>query len=303
LIVGGGSLKRGGIRFRGGTEGLVIRHMTLLDGADISLGDVAVNPLIEENTFYGSAAGRGGIGGRDLYDGVIRHNRLMNASGIQLNYSEDLLVTDNILLDTDAGIGFFKSHGEIARNRVVGTSGYCAVGIGPGTGSVHDNLITHNEGCGVLPAARVSVSHNVITNNAGNGVDGGSEGAYATLDGNIIAGNGGHGVILQGRYGYQPSIDITNNLIVGNALDGVHVGDETREAEISGNRIDRNGDDGIDVENPDATVTGNHTWWNGDLGIEAVPTTLGGGNWAKHNGNSRQCVPRSLCSATGKPKK
>jgi len=50
------------------------------------------------------------------------------------------------------------------------------------------------------------------------------------------------------------------------------------------------------------TGSGNHVWFNGNLGIEAVPGTLGGDNWAKHNGNPLQCVPTTLCSRTGKPK-
>jgi hypothetical protein len=69
-------------------------------------------------------------------------------------------------------------------------------------------------------------------------------------------------------------------------------------------RMDRNGDDGIDIDGIGSGValTRNHAWFNGDLGIEAVPgVTDGGGNWAKHNGDLAQCVPDDLCGTTGKP--
>jgi hypothetical protein len=95
------------------------------------------------------------------------------------------------------------------------------------------------------------------------------------------------------------------------------VPEQFREARASGppfylrataptsNKTDRNGNDGIHITDldPDLTLTGNHTWFNSNLGIEAVPSTLGGGNWAKHNGNPAQCVPASLCSTKGNPKK
>ena len=77
---------------------------------------------------------------------------------------------------------------------------------------------------------------------------------------------------------------------------------------IDGNRVDRNGDDGIEFVFGSASMTGNHVWWNGDLGIKATkwltfdPQVTGGGNWAKHNGNPAQCIPASLCSTKGKPK-
>src|SRR5439155_25029974 len=55
--------------------------------------------------------------------------------------------------------------------------------------------------------------------------------------------------------------------------------------------------------NGPVTLSSNRADRNADLGVESVPGTLGGGNWAKHNGNSAQCVPDYLCSTKGKPSK
>jgi parallel beta-helix repeat protein len=61
--------------------------------------------------------------------------------------------------------------------------------------------------------------------------------------------------------------------------------------ELTENHASRNGDDGIDVENVDATLTANTANRNSDLGIEAVPgVTDGGGNRAFGNGNPLQCL-------------
>lgn len=96
----------------------------------------------------------------------------------------------------------------------------------------------------------------------------------------------------------------TGNVVLGSVEDGIAGairggGDLT----ITNNLSDGNGDDGIDSAASSATISGNHVWRNGDLGIEALPFTAGGGNWAKHNDNPAQCIPGYLCSTTGKPKK
>jgi hypothetical protein len=53
----------------------------------------------------------------------------------------------------------------------------------------------------------------------------------------------------------------------------------------------KNGDDGIDVENPWTTLFANSAFRNVDLGIEAVVGVVdGGGNRAAGNGNQLQCM-------------
>jgi hypothetical protein len=153
------------------------------------------------------------------------------------------------------------------------------------------------------------IEHNVIRRTVGDGIS--ADEARPTVVRNEISRNGGNGVSVDPHQGFPASLTLIGNRIVGNGLDGVFVGSKTvsqlnyPEFEppiLEGNSIDRNGDDGIDVENPATTVTRNHAWRNGDLGIEALSGTLGSANWAKHNGNPLQCVPAFLCSTKGKPK-
>jgi hypothetical protein len=305
LVIENGTLKRGGVRFSGGTSDLVIRHIALLDGADISLGDGAARPLIEANTFEGGSSGVGAIRGRDLYDAVIRDNRLTDAGIISFVFSENVSITGNTLVRSD-GISLFKASGEIAHNTISRSPAnrLCAVGIDLGGGSIHDNVIVANATAGVCGGTAL-VTRNLIADNGGDGVWIGPQ-SNPIVRANVITRNHKNGVYLQGMFGFRPSAEITGNTVTRNALDGVFVGDQSSytPSKVATNVVDRNGDDGIDVETPDAmtTVVRNHAWWNGDLGIEAVPGTQGGRNWVKHNGNPLQCVPMTLCSTTGKPK-
>ena len=123
--------------------------------------------------------------------------------------------------------------------------------------------------------------------------------ARVDLTDNVISGNVRDGIHAPER----AIINATGNDISGNGRDGIF-GGTIVAGTIAGNRLDRNGNDGIHTTEFRANLilSGNHTWSNGNLGIEAAAGTLGGANWAKHNGNPAQCVPGNLCSTKGKPK-
>ena len=268
--------------------------------------------VIEDNRFEGTAGSypediRGGIQFYRGSDAQIRQNYLEGGTGILIVGSGQ--VADNVLARTRHGIGCERGSCEIARNRIFDTA-YdaisCYLSYGDG-GSFHDNVIVRNDRFGIgLSYCHPSIKDNVITENGADGIYvGGATGP--TIQGNEISHNGANGVRLDPISELPASAAVIGNRIAGNALDGIFVSARTRSSGegpplLIGNTTDRNGDNGIDVENPDTTVTGNHAWWNGNLGIEAVFGTLGSGNWAKHNGNPAQCVPGSLCSTKGKPK-
>jgi large repetitive protein len=166
---------------------------------------------------------------------------------------------------------------------------------------VSDSVIVHSEAEGVRLGGG-ELTNDLIAHNGGSGVV--SDFPFGDVSNSRITDNGQHGVRLD--YGGS----VVDSILKGNALDGIHADHivdwppDSGGAALLRNATDRNGDDGIDVRYfpSGATVSENHAWRNGDLGIEAVPGTLGGGNWAKHNGNPLQCVPGTLCSTTGKPK-
>jgi hypothetical protein len=166
---------------------------------------------------------------------------------------------------------------------------------------VSDSAIVYNEAEGVRLGGG-ELTNDLIAHNGGSGVVSGFP--FGHVSNSRITDNGQNGVELD--YGGS----VVDSILKGNALDGIHADHivdwppDSGSATLLRNATDRNGDDGIDVRYFPfgATVSENHAWWNGDLGIEAVPGTRGGHNWAKHNGNPLQCVPGTLCSTTGKPK-
>ena len=106
----------------------------------------------------------------------------------------------------------------------------------------------------------------------------------------------------EGDFGFLPDIDMAGNIVTATRSTEFISAIRPAASSIAGNRIDRNGDDGIDVDNPRRRSPATTPGGTATSGSRPLLGTLGGGNWAKHNGNPLQCVPGSLCSTTGKPK-
>ena len=159
------------------------------------------------------------------------------------------------------------------------------------------NLIRRNDtGLGVGIGSEAHVVGNVIADNLLRGAS--LTQTTAVFTWNLIARNGGAGVGAE-----DANVTLDHNRLVRNGGAGVQFAG-AGPFNVLWNVADRNGGDGIDLSAaaPGAQVTGNHTWFNGGLGIDAAPGTTGSRNWAKHNGDARQCVNVS-CSTKGKPKK
>jgi hypothetical protein len=101
-----------------------------------------------------------------------------------------------------------------------------------------------------------------------------------------------------GRYGH--GLTVSSNSVTANALDGILIKPFGSEESprvghvVSRNLARKNGDDGIDIENPQTTVVANSAY-KVDLGIEAVPgVDDDGANRAFGNGNPLQWSERRL---------
>ena len=189
------------------------------------------------------------------------------------------------------------SDGAIVDNVIVGNGVGVSLDHG-GTSYLAHNVIAGNQtGVGVGSNLGLRAVDNVIALNAGRGVSLVLDQRRAVGQRDFVR-NGGPGV-----YGEDADVTIDENRIQRNGAAGIEL---TRAGPyvVTGNRVDRNAAHGIDLAaaDPGALVSGNHAWFNGALGIEAVPGTDGSANWAKHNGDRRQCVNVS-CSTRGKPKR
>ena len=84
---------------------------------------------------------------------------------------------------------------------------------------------------------------------------------------------------------------LVENRASANFQNGVYVWSNTSGTQVVGNVADRNGADGIRIDNAAAAVTANTADANADYGIQAVAGVAdGGGNRARRNGNPAQCV-------------
>jgi hypothetical protein len=283
-----------------------------LSGNGFGLGTDWALSLSVTDTAITDNLGRGlgvhvATSGLDLTNLTVARN---GGVGIDVSYGGDpaLLADSTVSDNAGGGVYLYKfGQGVITRNRILRNASfglaqtYCS-------GPVTKNLIAYNQGDGINQGYCGSdLAGNEILGNRGNGIEQWFGSLEAT--GNDIRANGVNGILVRSSDTPKTGAHLMGNRVSRNAVDGVHIDlsvprphDTERELFVAGNTVDRNGDDGIDNGNARTTLVGNHAWWNGDLGIESALGTLGGGNWAKHNGNPAQCVPALLCSTTGKPK-
>jgi hypothetical protein len=111
------------------------------------------------------------------------------------------------------------------------------------------------------------------------------------IEGNSISYNGTFGLALAPDSDPNRFNRATANHLIGNGQDGIWVNYRSLGSMVAGNVAVRNGDDGMDVENPATTVRANVLFDNLDLGVEAIPGTRdGGGNIASGNGRPIGCT-------------
>jgi parallel beta-helix repeat protein len=254
-----------------------------------------------------------------------RHNRVLGISsrrnqffGFVISDSARSLVRNssgsrNLAPDGD-GLGLFGSH-DI---RIVGNSFRHNPGPGIHVGESTDNLIRRNLISRNSPGILIEADRNRVRRNR-----------CARNDACIIVALGSRNVIAQNRISFgaagigvekgrgnllvrnvvvhtrrtgiylglnSPSIGGANNVVRRNRVrgsgdDAYLVREEDDHSLLKRNIARRAGDDGFDVEGRSTKLTRNRAARNADLGIEALRRVIdGGGNIARHNGDSRQCT-------------
>jgi Right handed beta helix region len=298
VVLENGTVRTGGVSVSSYAT-TTIRGITT---TEIRANDIANHVLTENNTVVGD--GQGGIEVSHA-PGEVNHN-VVRGGGTGLSLYKGFVgsATDNLIEGNQYGMDMAHSSATLVANTVRANTYY---GVTNGQGGPYTwirNVISDNGGGMGLGYGHV-LKGNIITRNAGDGIA-----TYSPVslygENNTITDNGGAGIRIAGDTDTGGSLRLANSTVSGNRGDGIALSN-FHTVEITGTSADRNGGDGIRLADifPGSTMptlTGNHTWFNGNLGMEAVPGTLGGDNWAKHNGNPLQCLPSSLCSTTGKPK-
>lgn len=190
-----------------------------------------------------------------------------------------------------------------------------SVSGGSGTGNlVHDITVSANQVSGnfsrgilisggsnsvnaVLDGIDVLANHLRTNGDQGILITGGNLSENATIsdvliDGNISDSNGTRGIIVtRGTTlsAFPPIISlagVTNNRANDNVDDGILIASNipgSGTTPVSGNRTDRNGVDGIDINSTGYVVSNNTASRNAAAGVDAVGNTNGGGNKATGN--------------------
>jgi hypothetical protein len=299
VVVENGTARNGGVTIQS-YRTATVRGLT---ASSIFVNSVDDHVLIEKNTVVSD--GYGGIAvGRapgEVNDNVVRNG----GTGLALSKGFTGSATHNLIEGNQSGMDMAHSAATLVENTVRAN---LHLGASNGQGGPYTwirNVISDNGGSGMRLGYGDTLKGNLITRNRANGIE-----TYSPVslngEGNTITDNGLAGIRMGGDADTGGSLRLADSTVSRNGGDGISMSN-FRTVEIVRTSLDRNGADGIHLADifPGSdmpTLTENHTWFNGNLGIETVPGTSGGGNWAKHNGNPAQCVPVTLCSTQGKPK-
>ena len=237
---------------------------------------IGLHPRAGENVVVGNVLkdNRYAIWSNGNRNNRITHNRaVQNRVGIVVDYCRDTLVKGNAVVDRGGdGEGIrISSGGDNVVEYNVTSGGWHGINLyDTESNEVRRNRTSRNREDGVA----VIASH-------------GNE-----ITGNFAARNGLNGIGMGIRFnGLSHGNRVVGNRLLRNRADGIVIGQRSTGNVIERNVAERNGDDGIDVDDPVTTLSRNWSGWNLDFGIEAVPgVTDGGGNHARRNGNPAQCL-------------
>jgi hypothetical protein len=182
-----------------------------------------------------------------LIDGNKEKNYLLdgcNGGGVAIIKSRNVVVDRVVIKDFNGeGITWQITNNVTVRNSEI--SGCTNMGLHPGTGSPNsliENNRSHHNKVGLFICWRVQnsvVRKNVFSDNSTNGISTGHKDSDVLFEGNIIKGNGEHGIYIREE-------DIQNsphrNKFVSNTIEknngyGVYVGSEAIDLEFKNNII------------------------------------------------------------------
>jgi hypothetical protein len=283
-----------GVSFESVTQGAVRK---------VALGGNAVDCTssagctIEGNTVYG--AGIFVVKTAAGVPSVVRKNVVRGApgAGITVNFTAgETTVERNLVEGNGSGIeALHSSVGRLGDNTIRWNTGNGIKGSSGGDTEIERNLIWRNgaDGISIDHFVDARVFSNYIARNRRNGIRGQAL-ARPLVEDNAVFRNEANGILLTGVTPTQEPTSfavLTGNVAMRNALDGIALSTVTHDSQLDGNRLLRNGDDGIDVASPRTTLAGNLARRNADHGIEAPAGVRdAGGNRARRNGGSLQCV-------------
>lgn len=187
------------------------------------------NSAFDGNTATGN--GENGIYNWNSHDGtVINNTATENGTGIVVSRSARSVASNNTANDnigTGLSVGLVRNPQVIGNTALRNGANGISTGNLEGTGSISGNIMTHNQGNGLVVGTRRLVSSNIVYEN------------------NTIRHNERHGV----RINSTNSATITGNIIEENSEYGIYIGSDASGAVIEENTIVNNDLTGIYMDN------------------------------------------------------
>jgi parallel beta-helix repeat protein len=270
------------------TKGLAVGA----DGIDINLAG------FELSTPFGSGGGSDAITNDGFDDVTIRNGSLTGATRLTG-------ASGNLIRDVDAEGGGDVIHIEGGTGNEVRSSRIFARGSGVAAND-SDDLVVADTDVTVALGAGISVQGNgtrilnnelavtnrvftsavSLTGSNGRIVDNRITGPWLT--GGLVLLGGADNVIAENEVSDTGDPTFDDDARFG---DGIFVGAFTAGTLLRNNLLEKNADDGIQVQASDARLRDNTARTNGDFGIDAAAgVTDRGGNSATGNGNPLQCL-------------
>ena len=243
---------------------------------------------------YSLISGNGGSGIRDHSSGgfnTYTNNTVQSNDefGIEVNASDDITITGNIIFSNTDGINVTSGNSAIITGNTVYSNTSDGISVnGTTVATIQSNTIYSNTLNGLeLDSRANTVLDNTITNNTNNGILISSDDntiaentiANNTLDGiftdgtdgNIISSNTIHSNSNSGLDVINiTSVTISNNTVYGNSSRGLGIQDNSSNVTTSGNRVYSN-TTGIHVKSATSvTLQNNTTFSNSQYGIAVI---------------------------------
>jgi YVTN family beta-propeller protein/parallel beta-helix repeat protein len=210
-------------------------------------------------------------------------------NGVGYVYSQFVTVVDNEIADNGSdGVYVYSSEDVLIQGNSIHDNGrYGINAYASDRVEITDNLVEGNLDSGIRfeRSTDALVTFNIVAGNDGDGVAFSS--TNGVIEGNEIYENGEDGIYVNGvGVGEDaPSfrVEVLGNIIRGNVDDGVHfesgrfVGEDFEEGEspfslVSGNTIERNGDNGVELQDAYGVLVGGPSVVSG--GIETNPSDI-----------------------------
>jgi parallel beta-helix repeat protein len=230
------------------------------------------------------------------------HGRVDGSDGIDLNHSSGNQILGGAIRDNFTGV--LLENGS-ARNLVAKAVLQGNHGAGIRLDAATGNRVTGNIVNGNGSAAEPFTSQVLLTDSHRNRLDANDVSASSTIG--IVLVRADRNQLQRNQVGFVGSDgnvggvfllgDSDRTLLHDNTVannrpgDGIFVEAGSDRTILRDNLASGNGDDGIQVDDPDTRILDNIADDNDDLGIEAVTgVTDGGGNTASGNSNPAQCL-------------